>query len=298
MQKPNPILGPMRLPFLILAPVCAFLAISVVFHQMPTAVDAMKIILVIIGAISAHISVNTFNEYFDFKSGLDFKTTKTPFSGGSGTLPAAPEKANIALWEGIISALVVLSIGVYFSLTSTALVIPLGILGLLVIITYTIWLNKIPFLCLIAPGTGFGLILVIGSGLVISGQVTSALILASLIPFFLVNNLLLLNQFPDVEPDKSVGRLHYPILIGRKKSAYIYTAFNILTYVTIIIGVVSGVFPVWTLLGLLTLILSIPVDHGTITHADEIQRLIPLMGQNVLITLLTPALVWIGFFIR
>jgi len=33
----------------------------------------------------------------------------------------------------------------------------------------------------------------------------------------LVNNLLLLNQFPDVDADKTVGRRHYPIAVGRKK---------------------------------------------------------------------------------
>ena len=97
MQKPNPILGPMRPPFLILAPVCAFLAISIVAFQSPSSLSFIKIFLVVIGAIAAHISVNTFNEYFDFKSGLDFKTMKTPFSGGSGALPASPDKARIAL---------------------------------------------------------------------------------------------------------------------------------------------------------------------------------------------------------
>lgn len=297
MNKPNPILGPMRLPFLILAPICALLAISVVAYQLPDRLSVLKIILVVIGAISAHISVNTFNEYFDFKSGLDFKTIKTPFSGGSGALPASPDKARVALWEGIISASVVILIGIYFLFTSTMLLLPLGLLGLVVIITYTIWLNKIPFLCLIAPGTGFGLLMVTGAGLALSGTYSIALVLASLVPFFLVSNLLLLNQFPDVEPDKSIGRLHYPILIGRKKSAIIYGIFNILTYITIIVGVVTGQFPIWTLLGLLTLILSIPVVMGAYKNADDIQKLIPLMGQNVLITLVTPALVAIGFLI-
>jgi 1,4-dihydroxy-2-naphthoate octaprenyltransferase len=288
----------MRLPFLILAPICAFLAIAVVSHQTPNSLTVINIILVVIGAISSHISVNTFNEYFDFKSGLDFKTIKTPFSGGSGALPASPEKARIALLEGIISASVVALIGIYFMFTSTMKLLPLGLFGLVIIITYTIWLNKIPFLCLIAPGTGFGLILIIGAGLALSGTYSAALILASLIPFFLVNNLLLLNQFPDVEPDRSIGRKHYPILIGRKKSAIIYGIFNALTYVTIIVGVATGLFPIWTLLGLLTLILSFPVDSGVYKNADDIQKLIPLMGQNVMITLLTPALVGIGFLIH
>jgi 1,4-dihydroxy-2-naphthoate polyprenyltransferase len=297
MQKPNPILGPMRPPFLILAPVCAFLAISVVAYQSPTSITFLKVLLVVIGAIAAHISVNTFNEYFDFKSGLDFKTMKTPFSGGSGALPASPGKARIALLEGIISAAVVVVIGIYFMLTSTSQILPLGLLGLLIIITYTVWLNRIPFLCLIAPGIGFGSLMVVGSGLALSGDYSGTIILASFIPFFLVSNLLLLNQFPDVEPDKSIGRLHYPILIGRKNSAVIYGVFIALTYVTIIVGVLTGLFPLWTLLGLLSLILTVPVVKGVYNNPDDIQKLIPFMGQNVLITLITPVLVGIGFLI-
>jgi 1,4-dihydroxy-2-naphthoate octaprenyltransferase len=34
-------------------------------------------IIILIGALSAHISVNMLNEYYDFKSGLDLKINKT-----------------------------------------------------------------------------------------------------------------------------------------------------------------------------------------------------------------------------
>ena len=53
---------------------------------------------------------------------------------------------------------------------------------------------------------------------------------ASLVPFFLVSNLLLLNQFPDVEADRFAGRKHFPILVGRTVSGYIYISFLIAAY--------------------------------------------------------------------
>lgn len=53
--------------------------------------------LALLGALSAYISVNVFNEYIDFKTGLDLVTRRTPFSGGSGTLPANPEMTEFAL---------------------------------------------------------------------------------------------------------------------------------------------------------------------------------------------------------
>ncbi|MDZ7699102.1 MAG: hypothetical protein U5R49_19945 [Deltaproteobacteria bacterium] len=49
--------------------------------------------------------------------------------------------------------------------------------------------------------------------------------MASLVPFFLVSNLLLLNQFSDVAADESVDRRHFPILIGNRASSFIYNAF-------------------------------------------------------------------------
>lgn len=72
------------------------------------------------GATLAHISVNTLNEYEDFKSGLDFQTFKTPFSGGSGTLPNHPNIAPQTLWLGLLSLAVTIGIGLYFVVISHA----------------------------------------------------------------------------------------------------------------------------------------------------------------------------------
>ena len=37
---------------------------------------------------------------------------------------------------------------------------------------------------------------------------------------FLVNNLLLLNQFPDVQADQSIGRRHFPLVAGRRAAQW------------------------------------------------------------------------------
>ena len=63
--------------------------------------ESYLVVRVFIGAISAHIGVNTFNEYADFKSGLDSLTRRTPFSGGSGSLPQNPALATAVLYIAI-----------------------------------------------------------------------------------------------------------------------------------------------------------------------------------------------------
>lgn len=76
----------MRPSFLALSPLCVFLGLSTSLATEPQ-VNIFTFVLVLMGAISAHISVNMLNEYYDFISGLDLKTEKTAFSGGSGALP-------------------------------------------------------------------------------------------------------------------------------------------------------------------------------------------------------------------
>ena len=73
MNKLKQLLGPMRLPFLILTPACVLIGLGTA-RRASGEVSIFYFILTLIGAISTHISVNAFNEYFDFKSGLDFKT--------------------------------------------------------------------------------------------------------------------------------------------------------------------------------------------------------------------------------
>ena len=288
--------GPMRLPFIILTPACVLLGISTSYFETGH-IDWLLSILIVIGAISAHISVNAFNEYFDYKSGLDLKTQRTPFSGGSGTLPENPDMERPALKIAWITFFVTLIIGLYFVYIVGWELLPLGLLGLLFVFVYTKWVTRSPLICLISPGLGFGTFMVMGTHFVLTGHYSWIAFVASLIPFFLVNDLLLLNQFPDVEADKTIGRKHYPISIGRKKSSMIYIAFLILAYLTIILAVVIGIFPATALLGLLTVVIAIPVSKGVLNNHDDIEKLIPYMGKNVLINLLTPVLTAIGFFI-
>ncbi len=290
------LLGPMRVPFLLLTPACVAVGIGTAYHQNGS-VNWGQALLVLIGALAAHISVNAFNEYFDFKSGLDSRTQRTPFSGGSGTLPANPELAKPALALAWAAFAVTAAVGVYFLALRGWGLLPLGLLGLLLLVTYTTWWAYNPILCLLAPGLGFGLLMVMGTHFALTGTYTWTAFVASLVPTFLVSDLLLLNQFPDVEADQSIGRKHFPIVLGRKASVRIYVAFLALAYLSLVVGVLLGLLPLWSLLALLTVALAIQAARGASQHAEDIPALLPSMGQNVLLTLLTPFLVAVGLFL-
>jgi 1,4-dihydroxy-2-naphthoate octaprenyltransferase len=296
MTQPRDFLGPMRVPFLILAPACALLGLGTAVWT-SGGVNAFHAVLTFLGAIAAHVSVNALNEYFDFKSGLDARTQPTPFSGGSGTLPAKPELAGHALRVGLIAMGITALIGLYFLFVQGLGLLPLGLLGLVVIFAYTPWLAHRAILCLLAPGLGFGTLMVMGVDYALTGEYSWTAFVASLVPFFLVNNLLLLNQFPDVEADRSIGRRNLPILIGKKSSAIVYAVFLSLTYLSILLGVLLELLPTAALLGLGTLLLAVPAVVDAWRYAEETPQLIRSMGLNVLINILTPALMGVGLLI-
>lgn len=292
-------LGPMRGPFLLLTPACMALAIVLAWLSTDHAGSTWgwHALLALVGALSAHVSVNALNEYVDFRSGLDQQTQRTPFSGGSGTLPAQPALASTALWTGLISLSVTGAIGVFFLASwpgSAIELAPLGLLGLLLIVAYTPWVTRRPWVCLIAPGLGFGPLMIAGTQLALNGHASPMAWLASLVPFFLVNNLLLLNQFPDVEADRAVGRLTLPIMLGKRASARVLGLQWVAAYLGLVAMVLLGAVPPGAALGLLSLPLAWASWQGVRRHMDDIPALLPAMGMNVGVCLLTPVLMAVG----
>jgi 1,4-dihydroxy-2-naphthoate octaprenyltransferase len=290
------LMGPMRPPFLLLTPACVLLGLGTAVWTTGQ-VSILHFVLTLMGATSAHICVNAFNEYFDFKNGLDFRTVRTPFSGGSGTLPAKPELEHQTLATAVFTLIIAGLIGGYFLYVSGLLLLPLGVLGLFLLVAYTPWLTHNSIMCLIAPGLGFGPLMVMGTDFVLTGKYSLTAVIASLVPFFLVSNLLLLNQFPDIEADRSTGRRHFPVTLGRRSSSLIYSIFLLLAYLVIILAVYFKFLPKISLLGLVTIFLAVPAGIGAYRFAENIKKLMPFMGLNVIINIATPVLVAIGLFI-
>ena len=291
-EKINAVVKSMRPPFLILTPVCIFLGIAVAL-QLHGSVNADLAILVVIGALAAHISVNTFNEYFDYSSGLDLITTRTPFSGGSGGIPEVPNALNSVLAVAIITLIITIAIGLYLVSIKGMALLWLGIIGVVTIVLYTRWINRVAELCLISPGLAFGPLFVVGTYIsvtdvqLINSETLLVASLASLVPFFLVNNLLLLNQFPDVDADKKVGRSTFPISYGFNISINVYLVFVLLTAIAIVIAVLMQKFHWLILFGVLPLILGVNIYKGVKQVAFATDKMIPYMGKNVGLTLIT-----------
>jgi len=145
-------------------------------------------------------------------------------------------------------------------------------------------------------GAGLGALPVLGMYFAQAGAYTYSVAVACIPSAFLVHNLLLLNELPDAEADTRASRQTLPIAIGKKQAAIFYSIVAIAVYIWIIAWAAAGVMPIWTLLALLSLPLTIRAINGAL-HFNEPAKLMPGMAANVMTVLVTQILLGIGYIL-
>lgn len=270
--------------------------------------------LVVIGALAAHISVNMLNEYEDFQSGLDAITDRTPFSGGSGALQldSASQEWVAAIAYGLIGLIV--SLGAYFIYLRGWGVAPIGLLGVFVILSYTSLLTRFPWICFLSSGLGFGPLMMLGGYYVLFGDYSWQVLLVSLIPFLLVNNLLLINQLPDKEADKRIGRFNIWHRYGESFGLRLFVIQGVLTFVLLAVLIAADILPTAASAGFLLLLLFVPmvlkvkyltpmadgteirssIESGSAAWKDNLNS---VMAMNVGVTILLPIAIAVGVYL-
>ncbi|RUO43980.1 1,4-dihydroxy-2-naphthoate prenyltransferase [Aliidiomarina taiwanensis] len=272
--------GVARLNFLTLTLLCVLLAMAYAIQQ-GASVALLPLLFVCLVAFGAHMSVNAFNEYFDFRSGLDKITPKTPFSGGSGTLVKAPEKARIAYVFAWLSLLVVVCSGLALTAIMGWPLLLIGVPGVLIIYTYTQHINRLPIVCLMAPGIGFGFFMTLGAIWVFYQQLTPGAWLLGAVVALLVNNLLLLNQFPDADADFKVGRRTLPIVWGKARCTVLLAFHYVLCFILVGVAVLLSWLPLQSTLVFLCAPLLYLLLPGIYKNKGSVLKLTPYLGLNV-----------------
>jgi 1,4-dihydroxy-2-naphthoate octaprenyltransferase len=282
-----------RANFLPLAVVIVFAGLAAAFyaHHTLKPVDGL---LALIGALLTHASVNTFNNYFDYRSRIDAKTMKTPFSGGVSILVDGAMKPSRALWTAIAALAGAGLVGVYFLVRFYTVLFPIILAGFVLIVFYSPILSKIHGISELAAGSGFGLI-GLGTYVTQTGSVEGPGLAVFVPVTILVGLLLFLNEFPDADVDKEAGRHHLVVLLGRKNARWLYLGGLVATYLSIVIAVIASVAPVAILLSLVTIPIAYKATRITLINYEQIPNLIPAMGLNVILILSTIGLLGAGF---
>lgn len=284
-----------RPQFLLLSPILVFLGMSMALYN--GSFCWSYFLLTVVGLTLLHTSVNTLNDYSDYKTGIDLKSRRTPFSGGSGFLPGGALTPRAVFWLGTGSFILAIPIGVYFIISRGWHLLPIFLIGAVFIFWYTSHITRIGLgAAEIAAGLGLGTLPVFGTYLILADRFSWPALYASVPSGFLVFNLLLLNELPDADADRTGKRRTLPIILGQKKAAIIYSALVTATYAWVVVGVILAIMPVWTLLALLTLPIGLKAVRGALTF-KSFEELIPAQGANVMIVLLIQLSMGVGYLI-
>ena len=269
--------GVARAPFLLLPVTLIASGAAAAFYG--GAFSWWSTLLALVGLVSLHIAVNAFNEWSDMRTGIDLTTTRTPFSGGSGTLPAGGMSVRAALVFAIVCSLVGLAVGLWFLGRVGLVLLPIMVAGALCVLIYTDVLARLG-IGEVAAGLGLGGLPVVGAALVNSGDISAAAVAAGIPATFMTFNLLLLNEFPDEGPDRTGGRKNLVVLFGRRTAALAWAAAAVATPLSIVVAVWLSVLPLPCLAGCLpSLLLAAPMRWALSDPAQPVP--VPAMGANV-----------------
>jgi 1,4-dihydroxy-2-naphthoate octaprenyltransferase len=310
MEKVNNLkiwMAQVRANFLILAVFLVVIGLAFSLKYPPQSGSSFNIIhalLLIIGVVLSHISVNLFNEYSDFKTKIDYYTNRTPFTGGSGMMTSGKTKPENVRFVGITTLIIAALTGIYFTFVSHWIIFVISIIGGFSVLFYTNFLAK-NVLGELFAGLSLGTLVVLGTyismtaspGTPLSQLLPAEVIWISIPPGILTSLLLLINQFPDMEADKQGGRKHLVIRYGIKRASYIYTFGMFVTFGIIVLMPIVGISSPWIYIALLPLPLAVKACLTAIRHGSDITKMIPALGSNIMTVLGTDLLLAVAVFI-
>jgi 1,4-dihydroxy-2-naphthoate octaprenyltransferase len=244
------------------------------------------------GALIAHVGIHAFNDYSDYMTGIDLRVHRTPFSGGSGVLPSQGLLPIRVYYFGIGCLILVACIGVYFMATVGIAILPIGLLGITIVYSYTSYLTRVG-LGELGCVVGFSL-WSIGPYFVLTGTYSLSILSVSLISGLMGVALLILNEFPDLEADRAGGRRNIPIMLGLRSASKIYSLVVASAYAWLLALVIARILPVSALLAFITLPVAIRTITLVLRDYQDDQKVMKAMGLNVIVVLTVPFLLSLG----
>lgn len=271
------------------------LALALVVHGSALAawhgsVHLGRSLLAALGLVLLQASVNVLNDWHDWtRSGIDHETVQTPFSGGSGMLPARDLEPREALVLGVVTLLTGSAIGLYLAWVAGWELLVIGLVGAVLVVLYTPVFTRTG-LGEIMAGAGLGILPIVGTYFLITGGFDAAAWISGIPATLLTYNLLLLNEFPDAAADTAGGRRHMVVLLGKRRARWLYAAVEAAAFVAIAAGVAAGVLTPWVLLALAAAVPAVKAVTIAVTEYDGFDELVPALGANV------QALLGVNFF--
>lgn len=224
---------------------------------------------ILICVLSAQIAANIWNEYFDFKSGLDL----TQAAGNSGSIVRDGISPAIIKRWGYMTTILPLILGIALAKAVTWWYISVGILCILTSILYSGGpkpISRTPFGEL-ASGLAMGFAIVCITLFAWTHTLHWTYLIPAVPSTILIGAIMMTNNLRDFTNDANHGRRTLVILLGRERGLQLLQGLFLISSIWILIWTILGVIPWPSLVALLSLLPAMKVIHIFNTYADPIR---------------------------
>jgi 1,4-dihydroxy-2-naphthoate octaprenyltransferase len=248
----------------------------------------------LIASLLIQAATNMFNEYFDFKRGLD--TAQSVGIGGTIVRDGIKPKTVLNLAFGFYG--IALLLGIYICANSSWWLALVGLICMAVGYFYTGGPFPIAYTPFgeILSGFFMGMLIILIAFFIQTGTVSSTSILVSVPSMILVGMIMLSNNIRDLDGDKENGRKTVAILLGKKGAIYLLTGMFTFSFLWVLGLIIFGVLPVWTALVILSAPKAMKATKGFIENTIPI-KMAPAMKATAQTNTIFGFLLAIGIFI-
>ncbi len=231
-------------------------------------------LLALFAGISLHIAANTFNDYFDWKSGTDQANNDyfLPYSGGSRSIELGLISEKALFRVALVSLSIASLLGVILAFRSGPGILIFGVIGALSSYFYTappLRLAARKGLGELLIGLNFGPLVTAGTVYALTGSISVADFLIGIPIGLLTTAILWINQFPDEASDRETGKINLVVLLGKKRARWGYLLLLIVAFGLLLYWLVAGLLPLSVLLIVASIPLAIYAGRIAVREYDQ-----------------------------
>lgn len=231
-------------------------------------------LLALFAGISLHIAANTFNDYFDWKSGTDQANNDyfLPYSGGSRSIELGLISEKALFRVALVSLSIASLLGVILAFRSGPGILIFGVIGALSSYFYTappLRLAARKGLGELLIGLNFGPFVTAGTVYVLTGSISAADFLIGIPIGLLTTAILWINQFPDEASDRETGKINLVVLLGKKRARWGFLLLLIVAFGLLLYWLVAGLLPLSVLLIVASIPLAIYAGRIAVSEYDQ-----------------------------
>src|SRR4051812_42266198 len=251
-------------------------------------------IAMLVASMLIQAATNMFNEYFDYKRGLD--TAESVGIGGTIVRDGIKPKTVLNLAFGFYG--IALLLGIYICANSSWWLALVGLICMAVGYFYTGGPFPIAYTPFgeILSGFFMGMLIILISFFIQTGTVSITSILVSVPSMILVGMIMLSNNIRDLDGDKENGRKTVAILLGKKGAIYLLAGMFTISYLWILGLIISGIAPFWTAIVILSVPKPVKAIKGFIENNVPL-KMAPAMIATAQTNTIFGFLLAIGIFI-